>query len=364
MEDLGITQFADCFRARRVLITGHTGFKGSWLALWLHQLGAVVTGISLDPETSPSHWSMLNLPIADRRCDVRDFAAVRDVMSAAEPDVVFHLAAQSLVRRSYQSPLTTWSTNVMGTASVIEAARSQSTVRGLIVVTTDKCYENQERRLGYRETDRLGGHDPYSASKASAELVAASYRRSFFSDDLAPLLATARSGNVIGGGDWSADRLIPDLIRAIEQRSSLEIRSPTATRPWQHVLDSLSGYLILGQRLLDGDRDCATAWNFGPECTDNRSVAEVMDILGQMWPVSRWHLTRQSQPHESTLLHLDSSKARRVLEWQPVWDLKMAVRRTAEWYQAWLADRYVSSRDQLASYVREAERMGLGWARR
>ncbi len=362
MEALGINQFSGCYRGRRVLITGHTGFKGSWLALWLHELGANVTGVALDPEAAPNHWSLLELPIVDKRCDIRKSTEVERVIAAAQPEIVFHLAAQPLVRRSYRSPLDTWSTNVMGTANVLEAIRSQASVRAVVVVTTDKCYENRDWSWGYRETDRLGGHDPYSASKAGSELVAASYRRSFCSSDAGPLVATARAGNVIGGGDWSEDRLIPDLVRAVESQSSLAIRSPTATRPWQHVLESLSGYLTLGQRLLAGDRSCAEAWNFGPGQDDNRSVAEVLEHLGRQWSEVNWHVTKQPQPHEANQLYLDSAKARSALHWRPVWNLDSTLLKTADWYRAWLSERSVISRQQLFDYVREAATAGLGWA--
>lgn len=272
-------QFSDIFRNKRVLLTGHTGFKGSWLAIWLTGLGAQVIGVSLSPETEPNHWDLLGLDLDDRRVDIRDADAILNIFTETKPELVFHLAAQPLVRRSYRDPLETWSTNVMGTANVLDACRLTESVRAIVVVTTDKCYENQEWPWGYRENDRLGGHDPYSASKAGAELVAASYRHAFFSNEDGPLLATARAGNVIGGGDWSEDRLIPDLVRATVNNQSLEIRSPNATRPWQHVLESLSGYLLLGQKLLEGQKDFAAPWNFGPEPEGNRSVAEVLEKL-------------------------------------------------------------------------------------
>ena len=264
MESLELTQFGNVYRGRRVLVTGHTGFKGSWLALWLTELGADVTGCSLAPPTSPNHWDLLGLQIADHRLDVRDASAIARVVSQVRPEVVFHLAAQSLVRRSYREPLETWSTNVMGTANVLDACRQTAGVRAVVVVTSDKCYENQGWKRGYREDDRLGGHDPYSASKAATEMVAASYRGAFFGSKSTPLLATGRAGNVIGGGDWSEDRLLPDVVRAIAEGSTLEIRSPQATRPWQHVLEPLSAYLLLGQKLLEGRGECEGGWNFGP----------------------------------------------------------------------------------------------------
>src|SRR5579864_5741950 len=319
VESMGVKLFQDIYRNRRVLLTGHTGFKGSWLALWLKQLGAEVTGAALAPSTSPSHWELQQLDIADRRVDIRDNDAVSQLVAATQPEIVFHLAAQPLVRRSYVDPVETWSTNVLGTCHLLEACRKKGSVRAIVNITTDKCYLNNEWVWGYRETDRLGGHDPYSASKAAAELLSASYRASFMSGNDGPKLATARAGNVIGGGDWSTDRLIPDLVRAISSGTSLEIRSPNSTRPWQHVLESLSGYLLLGQRLLENDSRFADAWNFGPDAIGNRSVRDVLTRLAQLWPDVKWHTTTQAQPHEAGLLSLDSTKAHRILGWQPVW---------------------------------------------
>ena len=363
VEMLDVKAFANSYYGKRVLITGHTGFKGSWLSLWLHELGADITGVALTPESQPNHWELLHLPIDDRRLDIRDYSALAQVFRETRPEIVFHMAAQPLVRRSYRDPLGTWSTNVIGTVQVLEACRCTTSVRAVVVVTTDKCYENHEWPWGYRETDLLGGHDPYSASKAAAELVAASYRSAFFQDDSRPLLATARAGNVIGGGDWSEDRLIPDLVRAIENEQSLIIRSPHATRPWQHVLESLSGYLLLGQRLLEGRRDCAQAWNFGPEPEGNRTVAEVLGKLQQHWVEMQWQLSDTTQPHESGLLYLDSAKARRYLGWQPVWGLETTLARTADWYRAWLEGRQIISREQLADYTTIATRSGHVWVR-
>ncbi|WP_181872712.1 CDP-glucose 4,6-dehydratase [Billgrantia montanilacus] len=353
--------FDEAYRGRRVLITGHTGFKGSWLALWLHELGAEITGIGLTPATTPNHWDLLQLPIQDHRVDIRDRQAVRSVIQKSQPEIVFHLAAQPLVRRSYRDPLESWSTNVMGTAHVLEACREQDSVRAIVAITTDKCYENREWTWGYREIDLLGGHDPYSASKAGSELVAASYRSAFFASRGAPQLATARAGNVIGGGDWSEDRLIPDLIRALEADQSLEIRSPAATRPWQHVLESLSGYLMLGQRLLSGDSRFAEAWNFGPEPEGNRPVAEVLERLAHHWSQMRWHITQEPQPHEAALLYLDSAKARSRLNWQPVWNLEATLAQTAHWYRTWMESQEVTSRQQLLDYVDSAANAGHEW---
>lgn len=359
-----MTLFNGIYRGRRVLLSGHTGFKGSWLALWLQELDAAVTGVALAPATDPNHWNLLQLDADDRRLDIRDARGLASAMAEAQPEIVFHLAAQPLVRRSYREPLETWSTNVMGTANLLEACRQTSSVRAIVVVTTDKCYENKEWPWGYRESDRLGGHDPYSASKAGAELVAASYRNAFFNTPGSPAMATARAGNVIGGGDWSEDRLIPDLVRAVSAKRSLEIRSPKATRPWQHVLESLSGYLMLGQKLLEGQSDFAQAWNFGPEPEGNRKVAEVLGHLASSWPEVKWHMTDQAQPHEAHLLYLDSAKAHSLLQWRPVWRLDQALAATADWYRAWLQHGQVDSSKQIAAYVEAAAQAKAAWVSR
>ncbi|OBJ87873.1 CDP-glucose 4,6-dehydratase [Mycobacterium sp. 1245852.3] len=362
MEMLELNAFGSAYRGRRVLVTGHTGFKGSWLCLWLQSLGAEVTGIALDPTSEPSHWNLLQLAIQDHRIDIRDEAEVRRVFDTAKPEIVFHLAAQPLVRRSYREPITTWATNVMGTAHVLEAVRHAPDVRAIVVVTTDKCYENREWPWAYRERDRLGGHDPYSASKAGAELVAGSFRTAFLQQPSAPLLATARGGNVIGGGDWSEDRLIPDLVRSVAAGEPLVIRSPHATRPWQHVLDCLSGYLLLGQRLLAGDAACADAWNFGPDGEGNRTVEQVLHDLAHTWPQLRWQVTSDPQPHEARLLQLDSAKARMQLGWRPVWKLDQAIHHTANWYRLLMESGALPSAGELAAYVADAASAGLGWA--
>lgn len=359
---MSLNLFGGAYQGRRVLLTGHTGFKGSWLALWLLELGAEVTGVSLDPETTPNHWDLLQMKVDDRRLDIRKADSLQAVFSDKQPEIVFHLAAQPLVRRSYADPLTTWSTNVVGTANVLEACRHCPSVKAIVVITTDKCYENREWERGYIESDRLGGHDPYSASKAAAELVAESFRKSFFTQPGSPLLATARAGNVIGGGDWSEDRLIPDLVRAAGVGESLEVRSPDATRPWQHVLESLSGYLMLAQQLVEQRSAFATAWNFGPDDSGNMRVEQVLELMNDEWEALQWHLCDSPQPHEAHLLHLDSTKARHKLNWLPVWDLPKGLKQTADWYHRFLQDGSMISREQLAEYVKLAHLRGLVWA--
>lgn len=360
LEGLGM-MFGRSYHGRRVLVTGHTGFKGSWLCLWLKELGAHVSGIALDAGSTPNHFDMLKLEMDDRRIDIRNSGALVQAMHEIQPEFVFHLAAQPLVRRSYQEPLETWSTNVMGTANLLEACRHTGSVKAVLVVTTDKCYQNQEWDWGYRENDRLGGHDPYSASKAATELLVASYRDSYFSAPDALLLASARAGNVIGGGDWSQDRLIPDLVRAQAEGGILQIRSPHATRPWQHVLESLSGYLLLGQKLLQGEPQFAQAWNFGPDQTGNRSVEQVLSALSRHWNGLRWEVSATPQPHEAGLLQLDISKARRALGWNPVWGIDQALEMTAAWYRLWLEESALASEMQLARYVTDAREAGACW---
>lgn len=340
----------DLYRGRNVLITGHTGFKGSWLALWLSTLGAKVSGLALGPSTKPNHWDQLNLSIAESRVDIRDAALVSNAVHSRRPEIVFHLAAQALVRRSYVDPLETWATNVMGTANLLEACRSVSSVKAIVVVTTDKCYENRDWPWGYREVDALGGHDPYSASKAATELLASNYRRAFFSAD-GLLLATARAGNVIGGGDWSKDRLLPDVARAVMSRQAVSVRFPNAIRPWQHVLDSLYGYLLLGGRLLCGDFAFADAWNFGPDTAQASTVGQLLNALQEHWPELRWHCPDEVHPHEARQLQLDSSKARTALGWRPRWNLVSSIQATAEWYRHFLTTGESVSKAQLDRYL-------------
>jgi len=353
--------FGNVYENKRVLVTGHTGFKGSWLVLWLQIMGAKVTGISLPPEATPNHWTLINLDIDSFYIDIRDEDKLRKKIIEINPEIIFHLAAQPLVRRSYKSPLDTWATNVMGTANLLEACRVVDVLFGVIIVTTDKCYENKEHNEGYKETDQLGGHDPYSASKAGSELVVSSYRRSFFKNSSDTLIASARAGNVIGGGDWSEDRLIPDLFRAMEENHNLEIRSPNSTRPWQHVLDCLSGYLALGHKLLNKNKDFADSWNFGPGLDGNKRVIDLLEEIKQDLPSIRWRLSDLPHPHEANLLYLDCEKATEKLEWKPVWSFNETVKNTSNWYKSWLKNQEVISLLQIETYTKDAKNKALKW---
>jgi CDP-glucose 4,6-dehydratase len=346
MEIMDLSQL----KGRRVLLTGHTGFKGGWLALWLHELGAEVHGFALDPNTEPSLFEVARvreLLASDTRADLRDAAAVKACVDRVQPELVLHLAAQPLVRESYRDPLATWATNVQGTAHVLDALRGLSSCKAAVVVTTDKVYANQEWEHAYRESDPLGGHDPYSASKAACELLTASYRSSFLAAQ-GLRLASARAGNVFGGGDWSADRLVPDVLKALDAGRAVPLRNPQATRPWQHVLEPLSGYLRLAVGLLQGAPELETAWNFGPEAGDALPVAALVQGLGAQ-------ATRQAgeHPHEAGRLELDIARARHRLQWAPRWRLPQALDATLAWHQAWRGqqDMQAFSRQQIQQYL-------------
>jgi CDP-glucose 4,6-dehydratase len=325
---------SEFWKGRRVLITGHTGFKGSWLALWLHQKNAEVHGLALAPNTTPSMFDQVRLVgnIEHRLGDVRDPSALSDCLEAVVPEVVFHLAAQPLVRRSYRAPVETWATNVMGTAHLLEALRRFEAPCAVVIVTTDKVYADREWLHAYREEDRLGGHDPYSASKAACELVIDSYRRSFLARS--PVrVASARAGNVIGGGDWAEDRIIPDLARALARGEVLALRNPEAIRPWQHVLDPLAGYMQLAQLLYEGATDVEDAFNFGPDPGDLRSVRVLVETALSRWP-GTWRAASDAEaPHEAGRLFLATEKARATLGWEPRWAFAKSVERTMEWYR-------------------------------
>ena len=340
LEDVVVS--AGFWRNRSVFITGHTGFKGSWLALWLHRAGARVHGYALAPPTTPNLFTVADVAASmasHTLADVRHAGALRVALAAAAPEVVFHLAAQPLVRHSYAEPVETFEVNVIGTVQLFEAVRGCPSVRVVINVTTDKCYQNNGDGRAYREGDPLGGHDPYAASKACSEIVTASYRSAFLAA-AGVAVASARAGNVIGGGDWAADRLVPDVLRASDAGRPVPIRNPEATRPWQHVLDPLSGYLLLAERLLQSPRDArlealAGAWNFGPGSEDARPVSWLLDHLTAQLPGSAWQQAAGTHPHEAPQLQLDSAKARTELGWQPRWRLGQALDHTVEWHQAW-----------------------------
>ncbi|MBK7659397.1 MAG: CDP-glucose 4,6-dehydratase [Betaproteobacteria bacterium] len=346
---------ASPWRGRRVFVTGHTGFKGGWLCAWLQSMGARVAGYALDPPTTPSLFEDAGIAegLVDTRGDIRDAAATRAAIEAFDPQVLFHLAAQPLVKEGYREPVDTYATNVVGTASVLEACRHAPSLRAIVVVTTDKCYENREWERGYVESDALGGHDPYSNSKACAELVTDSFRRSFFAHG-APLvgLATARAGNVIGGGDWAADRLVPDLMRAAMAGGETPIRNPGSTRPWQHVMEPLHGYLLLAEALLREPAAFSEAWNFGPAAGGDRPVRDVVEKLSALWPGGlRWRQDGADHPHEAGKLMLDSTKAMARLGWRPRLSLDDSLRLTAAWYARRLAGKG-GLREEIEAQVR------------
>ena len=324
---------------KKVLITGHTGFKGSWLSLWLQSLGANLTGMALESPTSHNMFELANIGegMKSYLVDIRDFNAVEKVVSEACPEIVMHMAAQPLVRYSYQNPIETYATNVMGTVHLLEALRKQGGAKAVVNVTSDKCYENKEWVWGYREDEPMGGFDPYSNSKGCAELVTSAYRRSFFQEKGIGL-ASARAGNVIGGGDLAQDRLIPDILKSFQDRKPVVIRSPSATRPWQHVLEPLSGYLTLAEALWNDQSNFAEAWNFGPKEDDAKPVSWIVDHIVDLWGEgASWILEHEQQPHEAHFLKLDTSKSRGALSWAPRWDLHKALDKTISWHQAWLS---------------------------
>lgn len=331
----------DFWRGRRVLVTGHTGFKGSWLCLWLQSMGATLRGIALEPPTAPALFEVARVADGMEHClaDIRDFAAVKHHMDEFKPEIVIHLAAQPLVRLSYSQPIETYATNVMGTVHVLEAAYKSGTVKAIVNITTDKCYENREWVWGYREDEPMGGHDPYSSSKGCAELVSAAYRKSFL-ESAGIAMATARAGNVIGGGDWALDRLVPDILRALQINQPVLIRNPHAIRPWQHVLEPLSGYLLLAERLYTQGQTEAEGWNFGPRDEDARPVQWIVEHLCDDWGMgASWELQPGNHPHEASFLKLDISKVRQRLQWTPRWSLETALRHIVQWHRAWLSSQ-------------------------
>jgi len=328
------------YKGKRVFVTGHTGFKGSWLSAWLLSMGAIVRGFSLDIPTKPSHFEAIGLSseMEDVRGDIRDFQAVKKEIQSFQPHHVFHLAAQPIVKTSYDTPLETFQTNVMGSIHVLEAVRQwnkeqlSNPLRSVVMVTSDKCYENQNQCMGYRENDPMGGYDPYSASKGCTELAVSSYQKSFFNNTRIGV-ASVRAGNVIGGGDWGQDRLIPDLVRAFSTEKSLTLRSPSSIRPWQHVMDPLSGYVLLGKKLSQEPQTYSGGWNFGPREVDVATVEEVVQTCIHYWPNHTYQVATDKLYHETNLLHLDIHKAITLLQWKPTWMLDKALKTTMEWYQ-------------------------------
>jgi CDP-glucose 4,6-dehydratase len=356
------------WQGRKVFLTGHTGFKGSWLALWLKQLGADVMGYALPAGAQPNLFdaAQVGSSIQSQIGNILDLASLRQAIAEFAPEVVFHLAAQSLVRLSYQDPVGTYATNVLGTANLLEAVRSCDSVRAVVIITTDKCYENKEWIWAYRENDVLGGYDPYSNSKACAEFVVSSYRNSFFHPaDFTRhkvAIASARAGNVIGGGDWSTDRLIPDIMRAFSAGELLRIRHPAAVRPWQHVLEPLRGYLMLAQGLYENGIRFSGAWNFGPHSGDAQSVGWIVEHMAKAWgPTARWELDRGEHPHEAQTLKLDWTKASLELDWQPKLHLTEALAMTLDWYQGVVEGKNARQKcyEQIAKYGSREENLSL-----
>lgn len=354
--NVSVNNSAQFWHGKRVLLTGHTGFKGSWLSLWLSSLGAEVHGLALEPPTQPSLFNEARVAtvLASHTIgDIRDLATVRACMAACKPEIVIHMAAQPLVRLSYVEPVETYATNVMGTVHVLESARHVGTVRAIVNVTTDKCYENKEWVWGYREDEPMGGYDPYSNSKGCSELVTSAYRRSFMQAG-GIALGSGRAGNVIGGGDWAADRLVPDILRAFERNQPVVIRNPHATRPWQHVLEPLSGYITLAERLWHDGQAFAEGWNFGPQDNDARPVHWIVEHMVQQWgDGATWQLDGANHPHEAGYLKLDISKARHRLGWQPRWALATALQKITAWHHAHLNRQNMRdiSLQQIADYT-------------
>ena len=343
------------WRGKRVFLTGHTGFKGSWLSLWLQSLGSEVTGYALPPPTSPNLYEVAEVAkgMTSIISDIRDLPTLQKAMLTANPDIVIHMAAQSLVRTSYAEPVETYATNVMGTVNVLESVRNTPSVKAVLVVTTDKCYENKEElQRAYHEHEPMGGHDPYSSSKACAELVTAAYRKSFL-EKQGIVAATARAGNVMGGGDWAADRLVPDILKAFEQNKVVKIRNPQSTRPWQHVLEPLSGYLTLTEHLFSQGSAYSEGWNFGPHEEDARPVQWIVEQLALSWGNdANWQLDLGQYPHEANYLKLDITKARSQLGWSPSWDFPTALQKITHWHRAWLRQENMKKLclDQILQY--------------
>jgi len=362
--------FNKVYKNKKVLITGHTGFKGSWLAYWLKEMGADVIGYSLESKTNPNHMKLLNLDIKSIIGDIRDQNKLNEIFSIYKPEIVFHLAAQALVRYSYKKPIETYETNVIGTLKVLEACRKSSSVKAIVNITSDKAYENKEWIWGYKEEDRLGGYDPYSSSKGCADLLVNSYRNSYFNIKEYKkkhniLLASCRAGNVIGGGDWAKDRLITDIMISTSKGKKVCLRNPYSTRPWQHVLEPLSGYLLVGQKLLEKKKEFGEAWNFGPSDEQNITVEEVVKNIKMYWDKVDYEIIEDvNMPHETNLLKLDCSKAHILLKWRSVWDSTDTFEKTVNWYKNYYEKNYViSTKENLQSYINDAIKQGVSWTK-
>lgn len=345
---------ANFWAGKRVFITGHTGFKGGWLSLWLEGLGAKLYGYALPPPTDPNLFTAAEIEslfVEHHFGDVRDAGQLADAMRSAAPEIVLHLAAQPLVRYSYSEPVETFAVNVMGTVNILEAARNVGSVKALVNVTTDKCYENKEWHWGYRESEALGGYDPYSASKACSEIVTSAYRNSFGQDG-GPWIGSGRAGNVIGGGDWALDRLLPDIFRAIDAGEIVTVRNPEATRPWQHVLEPVAGYIALAEHIATHGKEYASAWNFGPADSDAQPVRWILEKIAELRPGFVWNIDQSTSVHEANYLKLDSSRARNLLGWSPKWDLATALQQTSTWHDAWRAGKDMKSftKHQITEY--------------
>jgi CDP-glucose 4,6-dehydratase len=346
------------FSGKRVFVTGHTGFKGSWLVFLLKELGADIMGFALPPETGLSHFELLNLQTKINHVvgDIRDISALNAAIQSFQPEYVFHLAAQALVRKSYDDPCDTFSSNVMGSVHLLDAVRQCNSVRVLVYITSDKCYENKEWEWGYRENDQLGGYDPYSSSKAAAEIVFVAYARSYFASRPNLGAATARAGNVIGGGDWAVDRIVPDCIRAIEKNETIQLRNPNSIRPWQHIMEVISGYLLLAAQLRDHPQKYAGSWNFGPATSEACTVHDLASIISQHFGHDRINIINsQHHHHEITLLKLNCDKAHQLLGWQSRWTLDQTLEATAQWYKTFLdgGDAELITRIQIQNYFPE-----------
>ena len=347
--------FFKIYKDKKVLITGHNGFKGSWLSLWLQKIGAKVYGISLKNEAINNHFNLLNLDIEQHLLNICDHEKLYSKVHSIKPDIIFHFAAQALVGKSYISPIETWNTNVMGTANLLEVVKKLDTVKSFLLISSDKCYKNKEWVWGYRENVELGGHDPYSSSKAAMEILISSYRDSFYKDKKETILASCRAGNVIGGGDWSKDRLIPDIFDSIYNNKNLVIRYPESTRPWQHVLESLSGYMLLGKKLLEGKIEYGKAWNFGPNKESNLTVLDMLKKIQCNFDNLSWEISKDKKKYESKFLFLDNSMAKNELKWKPVMDIETTLKFTIDWYEAFLKEKNIITSKQIDEYIKLAK---------